>query len=100
MNRKWKGFCISIKNKEDNSLLIMSPICTHLGCAAGNAEVSMKENEGVEFYCPCHGGKYDEQGINVGGPPPRSLDVFESFIEDKNVCIAILSPMVREKRKK
>ena len=100
VEQEMKGFLYINKNKEDNSLLIMSPICTHLGCAAGNAEASMKENEGVEFYCPCHGGKYDEQGINVGGPPPRSLDVFESFIEDKNVCIAILSPMVREKRKK
>lgn len=33
----------------------MSPICTHLGCIAGEADIEMQD-EGVRFYCPCHGG--------------------------------------------
>ncbi|GAB3806421.1 ubiquinol-cytochrome c reductase iron-sulfur subunit [Virgibacillus kimchii] len=90
-----EGFVYINKNKEENSLLIMSPICTHLGCIAGDADMEMK-NEGVQFYCPCHDGQYDEYGINIGGPPPRPLDTFDSYIQDGNVYISILNPVERE----
>lgn len=75
----------------------MSP-STHLGCIAGNAEEAIKK-EGITFYCPCQGGRYDEFGFNVGGPLPRPLDVFKTYIQDGNVYIAILSPIKREKSK-
>lgn len=88
------GF-VYINKQEDGSLLIMSPICTHLGCTAGDAEVAMQE-KGVRFYCPCHGGEYDEFGVNVGGPPPRPLDTFESIIQDGDVYISVLSSIKRE----
>lgn len=42
-------------NVEDENLLIMSPICTHLGCTASHAEAT-KQEDGKFFYCPCHGG--------------------------------------------
>lgn len=83
-------------NKKDDSLLIMSLVCTHLGCTIGDAEVNMQK-KGVRFFCPCHGGQYDEYCINVGGPPPRPLDVFDPYIKDGNVYIAVLSPRKREK---
>lgn len=50
-----EGFVNINKNIEGDSLLIMSPICTHLGCIAGEADIEMQD-EGVRFYCPCHGG--------------------------------------------
>ena len=50
-----EGFVYVNKNKNEDSLIIMSPVCTHLGCIAGNAEQGMKE-EGVAFYCPCQRG--------------------------------------------
>nr|WP_253701642.1 hypothetical protein [Bacillus sp. FJAT-27445] len=28
----------------------------------------------MQYYCPCHGGKYDNYGFNIGGLPPRPLD--------------------------
>jgi menaquinol-cytochrome c reductase iron-sulfur subunit len=49
-----------------------------------------------DFIVHVMGGQYDEFGINVGGPPPRPLDTFESFIQDGNVYIAILNPMERK----
>jgi menaquinol-cytochrome c reductase iron-sulfur subunit len=60
-----------------------------------DAEVEMQK-KGVRFYCPCHGGEYDEFGVNIGGPPPRPLDIFETFIQDGDVYISVLSPKKRE----
>jgi len=94
--QEMESFVYINKNNEDNSLLIMSPICTHLGCTAGDADVQM-QGTGVRFYCPCHGGQYDENGINVGGPPPRPLDTFDSYVQDGDIYIAVLSPIEREK---
>lgn len=92
-----EGF-VYINKYDDDSLLIMSPICTHLGCITGDANQEMK-GEGIQFYCPCHGGQYDEYGINVGGPPPRPLDTFDAFLQEGNVYISVLSPQKRENAK-
>ncbi len=43
----------------------MSLVCTHLGCIVQAA------NEG--YICPCHGSKFDPEGIVEGGPAPRPL---------------------------
>lgn len=40
--------------------------CTHMGCPVGLSQ-------GGGFVCPCHAGRYDERGQNIGGPPPRPL---------------------------
>jgi len=51
----------------DGQTRALSNICTHMQCdvhwdpALGN------------FLCPCHGGLYDIEGRNVGGPPPQPL---------------------------
>lgn len=93
-----EGFVYINKNKKDNTLLIMSPVCTHLGCTIGDADAQMQK-KGIRFFCPCHMGQYDEYGINVGGPPPRPLDIFDSYIQDGNVYIAVLNPKKRENQK-
>jgi menaquinol-cytochrome c reductase iron-sulfur subunit len=54
-----------------------------------------KSND-ISFYCPCHGGQYDELGNNIAGPPPRPLDIFEPVIKEGNVYISILSPVERK----
>ncbi|WP_458411907.1 ubiquinol-cytochrome c reductase iron-sulfur subunit [Schinkia sp. CFF1] len=92
-----RGFVYVAKDEEKQELLFMSPICTHLGCTAGDANEQQKA-EGMTFYCPCHGGQYDELGNNIGGPPPRPLDVFKPIIQDGNVYISVLSPMKRTKK--
>jgi menaquinol-cytochrome c reductase iron-sulfur subunit len=60
------------------------------------ADEKLKQ-EHVNFLCPCHAGRYDENGINVGGPPPRPLDSFEAFVQDGHVYISIFSMIKREK---
>lgn len=96
VTQEQEGFVYINKNKEDNALLIMSPICTHLGCSVGEANAELKKDN-VSFLCPCHAGEYDENGMNVGGPPPRPFDVFEAYHQDGNVYISIFNPIKRKK---
>lgn len=91
-----EGFVYINKNKDDNTLLIMAPICTHLGCTVPEAGEELKQ-QNVYFQCPCHDGRYDENGINVGGPPPRPFDVYEAYIQEGNVYISIFDRIQREK---
>lgn len=43
----------------------LSLICTHAGCTVNYT--------GSGFYCPCHGGRYNNTGAVTGGPPPAPL---------------------------
>ena len=49
----------------------MSNICTHLGCRV--RWVAQRN----QFFCPCHNGVFDKQGLVVSGPPPRPLNRYE-----------------------
>lgn len=97
VTQEQKGFVYVAKDEEKQELLFMSPICTHLGCSAGYANDQQKA-EGMMFYCPCHGGQYDELGNNIGGPPPRPLDIFQPIIQEGDVYIAVLSPIKRSNK--
>ena len=46
----------------------LSATCTHLGCTVTLMEWG--------FNCPCHGSKFDWDGMNFAGPAPRPLDCF------------------------
>lgn len=64
--------------QENGEVLPMSPICTHLGCT-----VDWNTKEPNEFYCPCHGGRYEKNGKNIAGtPPPRPLDKYDFKVEN------------------
>jgi len=53
-------------------LFVSLGICTHLGCIPKFME-KLPESESSGFYCPCHGGKYDNLGRRLAGPPPENL---------------------------
>ena len=65
----------------DGKIKAFSRICTHLGC-----EVEWLPDEKI-FFCPCHLGKYDENGKNIAGPPPRPLDQFKVTIKDNYIYV-------------
>jgi len=91
------GFIYATKD-EKNELLLMSPVCTHLGCTVPFA--SKEDQQAVPnlvFKCPCHGGEYDKLGRNIGGPPPRPLDVFQPIIQEGKVYFDYFSS-IRRKR--
>lgn len=59
-------------------------ICTHLGCIP-----NWKENEGY-FHCPCHGGQFTGNGVNMPGtPPPRPFDIPPFAIKDNSTILVL-----------
>jgi len=53
-----------IYNK-DGEIEAHSLVCTHLGC-------TLAEN-GAEFDCPCHGSRFDDNGVVLAGPAQKPL---------------------------
>ena len=63
--------------------LIMSGVCTHLGCVPLD-----QQGEFGGWYCPCHGSHYDISGRIRKGPAPTNLPVMEYvFLDDTTVKI-------------
>lgn len=67
---------IYVSKDASGELIVLSAVCTHLGCTVPWAE---KENK---FICPCHLGTFTPNGKLVSGPPPRDMDRLETKIED------------------
>jgi cytochrome b6-f complex iron-sulfur subunit len=66
----------------DGELRAFSAICTHLNCT-----VQYKDDIG-HIWCACHGGHFDLNGINVGGPPPRPLEQYAVNISGDDVIVS------------
>ncbi len=48
----------------------LAATCTHLDCT-----VQHRPDMGI-IWCSCHNGKFDLDGNNISGPPPRPLEKF------------------------
>lgn len=55
--------------RDDQGVYAISRVCTHLGC------IVKPTVEG--FECPCHGSRYDRDGLVTKGPAPRPLQWLE-----------------------
>jgi len=54
-------------------ILVLSLICTYLGCVVLQDDGDFAEEGG--FFCPCHGSHYDGLGRIISGPAERNLYV-------------------------
>ena len=74
-----------------SSFIALSSTCPHLGCKVHWESVNSR------FFCPCHNGTFDAQGIATGGPPKsdnKSLPRFELKVENGLLYInAPLKPL-------
>lgn len=61
---------VFVWRRPEREMVVMSRSCTDLSCP-----VTWDPGSGW-FFCPCHGGIFDHDGVNVAGPPPRPLDRF------------------------
>ena len=67
---------------EKDEFKALSAVCTHLDCT-----VQYKKDMGL-IWCACHNGKYDLNGKNVSGPPPRPLEVFQINKQGDNIFVS------------
>ena len=55
----------------------LSAICTHLGCLT-----AYKPDLGI-IACPCHGSKFNKDGVKIEGPAPRPLPWLRMWVSDE-----------------
>lgn len=66
----------------EGELRAFSATCTHLDCT-----VQYRKDFGL-IWCACHNGKYDVNGRNISGPPPRPLDEFKVIVQGEEVFVS------------
>ena len=60
----------------------VSAVCTHLGC------ITQWKPELDLIACPCHGSRFNKDGVVVSGPAPRSLPHFAmKLMPDGNLLV-------------
>jgi len=59
----------------------MSATCTHLSCTV------QYRDDLREVWCACHNGKYNLDGRNVSGPPPRPLEPFDVQVKGEEIFV-------------
>ncbi len=67
---------------DKGKLNALSATCTHLDCT-----VQHRPDLGL-IWCSCHNGKYDMDGNNVSGPPPRPLARFRVEEVDGTIFVS------------
>ncbi len=70
---------ILVKKKSNYHAFI--GVCTHLDC-----NVTYLQEKRM-FYCACHEGWFDENGVNISGPPPSPLKQSEVELDGDNLVI-------------
>ena len=84
--RRERAFIVRL----EGGFLALSAVCTHLHCIV-NWNGALKT-----FECPCHGGKFNEEGAVTGGPPPRPLDLYKIQIVAGKLVVDTTSPIERK----
>jgi len=54
----------------------MNAVCTHLGCLT-----TWKPELGI-IACPCHGSKFNREGVKIEGPAPAPLPWLRTWLSD------------------
>jgi Rieske Fe-S protein len=62
-----------------------SAVCTHLDCT-----VQYRKDLGL-IWCACHNGRYNLNGVNVAGPPPRPLEEYRVDIQGDQIYVSKMS---------
>ncbi len=68
--------------------LVISGVCTHLGCVPLGTKPGDEKGEYDGWFCPCHGSHYDISGRIRKGPAPKNLEVpAYAFTSDTTIII-------------
>lgn len=75
------SYGVYVVKKSEDQATVYSNMCTHLSC-----RVTYRDDV-REYVCPCHDGRFNEQGNVASGPPPEPLYQFETKVEDGTLFI-------------
>jgi len=67
---------------DSGELRAMAATCTHLDCT-----VQHRPDLGI-IWCSCHNGRYDLEGNNISGPPPRPLERYAVNEVDEDIFVS------------
>jgi Rieske Fe-S protein len=77
--------------QSDDGIHAFTAKCTHLGCTVSyRPKLPGKDEPG--FFCKCHRGMYDKNGINIPGTRPKHPLTPLTIIEDGNEVDVFLKP--------
>jgi Rieske Fe-S protein len=72
---------ILVQTAEGNYVAFIAT-CTHLDC-------TVQYRKDLELiWCACHNGKYDINGRNISGPPPRPLEELRVLVQGEDIFIS------------
>lgn len=79
--RTVSSYRVFVVRPDNNQLLVLSNICTHLSCL-------VSWHPDIQHYVsPCHNGHFDLVGRVLRGPPPRPLDEYTTKVENGELSI-------------
>jgi cytochrome b6-f complex iron-sulfur subunit len=81
---------VYIVRAKEGYFYALSAVCTHLGCIT-----NWKPDQGI-IACPCHGSKFNTDGIRIAGPAPRPLPRFSMVLDDQGQLVVDKSVIVGE----
>lgn len=58
-----------------------SAVCTHLDC------IVQYSSDEKQIWCACHNGRYNLNGKNIDGPPPRPLEEYTVNIRNDEIVV-------------
>lgn len=67
---------------EQGELRAFEGTCTHLDCT-----VQYKADWKL-IWCACHNGRYNLDGINISGPPPRPLTEYKVHVKEDEIHVS------------
>jgi len=70
----------------DSGLRAFSSVCPHLGCRVH------WEGDKSEFFCPCHKGTFNSEGVAISGPPAdanQSLKKISVEVDEQSQIVYI-----------
>ncbi len=71
-----------IVGRDARGIFAYTSVCTHSGCTVPAPSTSTAGST-----CPCHGSRYNAEGMVTGGPAPRSLDNYEVIVCGSDVYL-------------
>jgi cytochrome b6-f complex iron-sulfur subunit len=77
--------------RDPEGYFALSAVCTHLGCLT-----VYKPELGI-IACPCHGSKFNREGVKIAGPAPKPLPRLRMWLNDDGELMVDRSTQISSK---